>query len=1021
MNFVEKFWEDPEKLHINCEKPRAYFIPYSNENTAAKCLRGDSDYFRSLNGVWKFKYNDSVNDVEDGFYTPDFETAEWDNIPVPSNWQLLGYDMPNYTNVGYPYPCDPPYVPDMNPAGIYVRELRLEKHPEKEYCLVFEGVDSCFYLWVNGEFAGYSQVSHMTSEFMVTSLLKSGSNRIAVMVLKWCDGSYLEDQDMWRLSGIFRDVYLLERDKVHILDVFAKTKLDPSYTQGMLKCDLEISGGGSLEVRAVLNDPSGNAVGSITKKIDGSGTLKFEVPHPSLWSAETPDLYSLFLYAGNEIILIKSGMRSIEVRDSVILINGRAVKFKGVNRHDSHPELGHTIPPWHMKQDLVLMKQHNINAIRTSHYPNDPRFLEYCDEMGFYVISEADLECHGLVLVGETNMLAEEPGYQKAFLDRMHRMVERDKNHACIVMWSLGNESGFGQNHIEMAKWAKARDDSRLIHYEGACWLSIADKVDNSCLDVFSNMYTEVKAIEDQLLAKSNENRPIILCEYSHAMGNGPGDLKDYWYMFYSHPRLAGGFVWEWTDHSVKAHTSKDTEYFAYGGDFGDKPNDGNFCIDGLVYPDRRPHTGLLELKQVIAPVNIEALDINSGEFKLTNLYDFIDLSHLVLNWRIERDGEFVDGGTIDHLNVLSHESQAIKLPYAAADKISGRTFLLVWFTLNKEMPWAQRGHVVGQSQFELPARPHQKKELRASDMASLLIDDSGRYITIEGIDFKYVLDKVTCMFTSIKYNGASLISAQPKLNIWRAPTDNDRNIMKAWEDEGYDRIVPHIYSVSIESRSEKHITIACSYSLGSYIKKPVIRGELKWTIFGSGDILADIKAEVREGIPFLPRFGLQFVMPEGNDRVDYFGYGPHESYIDKHRSTTVGRYSASVKDMHEDYIMPQENGSHYKTEWAAITDLLGTGLLFSGMNGFSLNVSHFTPEDLTKAKHTYELNPRKETIVNLDYMMSGVGSNSCGPELQPQYRLEERKIDFNLRITPVSIEQCSLLKIVHSNIIKDC
>lgn len=1020
MDFIEKYWEDPEKLHINCEKPRAYFIPHGSEDSAANNLRGDSRYFRSLNGVWKFKYHDSVNDVEDGFYASGFEPGGWNDIPVPSNWQLHGYDIPHYTNLNYPYPCDPPYVPDLNPAGIYIRDFSLDKDLENEYYLVFEGADSCFYLWVNGEFAGYSQVSHMTSEFRVTSLLKSGKNRVAVMVLKWCDGSYLEDQDMWRLSGIFRDVYLLERDRIHISDIYIKTKLEPGYSHGMLQCDLEISGASSLEVHAVLNDPTGAAIGSMIQIIEGSGTLVFKIPSPSLWSAETPYLYSLHLYAGNEIIPVKAGLRSIEVKNSVILINGCAVKFKGVNRHDSHPELGHAIPPWHMKQDLILMKQNNINAIRTSHYPNDPRFLEYCDEMGFYVIDEADLECHGLVPAGDINMLAEEPDFEKAFLDRMERMVERDKNHACIIMWSLGNESGFGRNHIKMAEWAKGRDDSRLIHYEGACWLSIADKVDNSCLDVFSNMYTEVSAIEDQLLANPNENRPIILCEYSHAMGNGPGDLKDYWDMFYKHPRLVGGFVWEWTDHSIISRTPGGMEYFAYGGDFGDMPNDENFCIDGLVYPDRRPHIGLLELKQVIAPVSFEALDMASGRFKLTNLFDFRDLSNLVLNWKIERDGESVDGGTLGQVKVLPHESQVVTLPYDLTGKMSGRMFLLVWFTLSKEMPWAQRGHVVAQFQFELPSKPLQKKEVKVSDMDPLFIDETGRFLSIEGMDFKYVFDKVTGMFTRIIYNGALLISSQPKLNIWRAPTDNDRNIMKAWEDEGYDRIIPHVYSLSIESRSEKHVTIACLYSLGSYIKKPVIHGELKWTVFGSGDIIFDTKAEVREGLPFLPRFGLQFIMPEGNERVEYFGYGPHESYIDKHRSSTVGRFSASVKDMHEDYIMPQENGSHYRTEWAAVTDLSGTGLLFSGMDTFSFNVSHFTPEDLTKARHIYELKPRKETIVNLDYMMSGVGSNSCGPELHPQYRLADKKIDFSLRLRPVNVDQCSLLNIVNTDIVKD-
>ncbi|MBP7176862.1 MAG: DUF4981 domain-containing protein [Thermoclostridium sp.] len=1019
MFFVEKYWENPETLHVHCEKPRAYFIPYESQATAEKGLRGDSKFFKSLIGAWKFRYYESVTLAEDDFLAAGFDANGWNDIPVPSNWQLHGYDIPHYTNVSYPYPCDPPYVPNMNPAGVYIRDFYLDRKHDKEYFLRFEGVDSCFYLWVNGEFSGYSQVSHMTSEFKVTSALKQGHNRIAVMVLKWCDGSYLEDQDMWRLSGIFRDVYLLERDRIHVSDIHIKTELDSACGQGNLVCEVQVSNGDSLEVRSDLKDPSGKVIGSISKKINGVDTFTFEICKPSLWSAETPDLYSVCLNAGNEVIVVKAGMRSIEIRDSVIHVNGRAVKFKGVNRHDSHPDLGHTIPPWHMKQDLTLMKQHNINAIRTSHYPNDPRFLEYCDEMGFYVIDEADLECHGLVMVGEVNRLASDPVYKNAFLDRMQRMVERDKNHPCVVMWSLGNESGFGQNHICMAEWAKSRDNSRLIHYEGAFSQTTPKIADDTCLDVYSNMYTEPSDLEQMILSNQDEIRPVLLCEFSHAMGNGPGDLKAYWDLFYRYPKLAGGFVWEWTDHSIRIRTPEGREHFAYGGDFGDQPNDGNFCIDGLVYPDRRPHTGLMELKQVIAPVRVNALDVAAGRFKVTNLYDFIDLSHLVLNWKIEKDGIYTDGGTLDPLPVAPHESVEVTLPYEMSSELNGRVFLLVWFTTRKDSPWADRGHRVCQFQFELPVICL-KQSVYVSEMNALVLNESNHSLTVAGADFKYVLDKSTGMFSELNYNGVQLICKQPRLNLWRAPTDNDRYIRKSWEDEGYERIVPHIYSVSINRPHDRKVTVCCSYSLGGTIKKPVIRGELKWTIWGSGDILLDIQAELREGLPFLPRFGLQLMMPEGNERVQYFGFGPHESYADKHQSTLKSRFLAMVGHMHEDYIMPQENGSHYGTEWAVVTGLTGIGLLFAGMDDFSFNVSHYTPEDLTEATHDIELKPRKETIVNLDYKMSGIGSNSCGPALAKQYRLDETKIRFALRMKPVGTEQNAILKTVRSEIVED-
>lgn len=1019
MFFVEKYWENPEILHVHCEKPRAYFIPYEDQATAENGLRGDSRFFRSLNGAWRFRYYESAALVEDEFLAAGFDADGWNQIPVPSNWQLHGYDIPHYTNVCYPYPCDPPFVPNMNPAGVYIRDFNLNRQPDREYYLGFEGVDSCFYLWVNGEFCGYSQVSHMTSEFKVTSALKRGHNRIAVMVLKWCDGSYLEDQDMWRLSGIFRDVYLLERDRMHVSDLYIKTELDSAFRQGSLLCEVQVSNGDSLEVHAELKDPSGKVINRLAKKINGHDSFAFEIFEPLLWSAEVPNLYSVCLNAGHEVIVAKAGMRSIEVRDSVIHVNGRAVKFKGVNRHDSHPDLGHAIPPWHMKRDLALMKQHNINAIRTSHYPNDPRFLEYCDEMGFYIIDEADLECHGLVMVGEINMLASEPAYKNAFLDRMQRMVERDKNHPCVVMWSLGNESGFGENHILMAQWARSRDTSRLIHYEGAFSPMTPKIADDSCIDVYSNMYTNVLELEEMILSSQNDTRPVLLCEYSHAMGNGPGDLKDYWDLFYRYPKLAGGFVWEWTDHGIRIKTPEGREHFAYGGDFGDQPNDGNFCIDGLVYPDRRPHTGLMELKQVISPVRVEALDAAAGRFKVTNLYDFIDLSHLELNWKIEKDGIYTGGGTLAPLPVSPHESVDITLPYTIDNALNGRVFLLVWFTTRRDYPWAARGHRVCQFQFELPVICL-KESILVSGMTPLVLEETNQSLTVAGTDFKYVLDKNTGMFSEFSYNGVQLICKQPRLNIWRAPTDNDRNIRKAWEDEGYERIVPHIYSISINKPHDRKVTVGCSYSLGGTIKKPVIRGELKWTIFGSGDVLMDVKAHVREGLPFLPRFGLQLIMPEGNERVEYFGYGPHESYTDKHQSTVKSRFSAIVRDMHEDYIMPQENGSHHETEWAAVTGLTGMGLLFVGADDFSFNTSHFTPEDLAEATHDIELKPRKETIVNLDYKMSGLGSASCGPELAQQYRLNEAKIRFALRMKPVDTEQSAVLKIVRSEIVED-
>lgn len=1052
MNFAEKYWENPEVLHVNCKKPNAYFIPYENEGKAEKGIRGASKFYKSLNGVWKFKYHESVQQVEDGFYREDYDADSWDDLVVPSNWQMHGYDIPHYTNINYPYPCDPPYVPDDNPAGLYVREFRVDdlKIRDNMATLVFEGVDSCFYLWVNGSFVGYSQVSHATSEFDISRYLKPGKNKLAVMVLKWCDGSYLEDQDMWRLSGIFREVYLLQRSKDHIADVFVKPLLSDGFSHGTLRCELELEGNHTeSEVIAVLKDSGGKVIGKKTviasprtgESVRGgasagsasSCTFEITVDHPKRWSAEMPDLYRLLLYHGEEVLLFKVGFKKVEVKDSVLYFNGTNIKFKGVNRHDSHPELGHTIPLYHMKNDLLLMKKHNINAVRTSHYPNDPRFLELCDELGFYVIDEADLETHGAQFAGDFSMISQDPRFEAAYLDRMQRMVERDKNHASVFMWSLGNESGHGDNHRVMARWAKERDASRLIHYEGAFtpWLKpeytgdgdsypMPTFEETSHLDVWSRMYPSVAWMRDKFLHLEGEKRPLLLCEYCHAMGNGPGDLKDYWDLIYVHPSLAGGFVWEWTDHGVKTRNGNGEEYYAYGGDFGDKPNDGNFCIDGLVYPDRKPHTGLLELKSVIAPVRTEAsdADLAKGRIKITNLYDFLDLSHLVLLWKLEKDGRSIASGELRDLDIPAGQFKILELPYSMPQKADGRYFLKISYVLGRDFPWASERHEVAFSQFELPVGKMVGELLSKDDMPAMEIQESEKEISIRGLDFTYVFNKDRGAFSGLEYNGVKLLAAMPKFNIWRAPTDNDMYIRKKWEAEGFDRMNAHIYGVSVPDIDPQRIRISVDFSLGGYIKKPAIHGVAVWSIYGSGDIRLEVEAKVREDLPFLPRFGLQLTMPGGSDRAEYFGYGPQESYVDKRWGAWKSRFESDVDEMHENYIMPQENGSHYGTEWAAVTNILGAGLLFIGREEFSFQASHYTPEDLTVAGHTYDLEQRKETIINLDYSMSGVGSNSCGPELLPQYRLSEKELRFALRIKPIFKEEVSITDMVKTEIV---
>lgn len=991
MQQFEKYWENPEVLHVGCVRPHAYFIPYENEQKALGGIRGASRYLKSLNGQWSFRYYGSVSEIALDFALPAQDTQGWEHMTVPANWQLCGkYDKPNYTNYNYPIPLDPPYVPNENPAGVYYREFTYS--PGEETRLVFEGVDSCFYVWVNGRFVGYSQVSHMISEFDVSGVVAEGRNSIAVMVLKWCDGTYLEDQDKWRLSGIFRDVYLLRRQKTHMEDIFLRTEVDARTGGADLSCELTMSGG-AASVRAVLTDAGGKALSEQTADVSGTGSLRFRVEKASLWSAEQPYLYSLLLFSGEEVVLQHIGFRNVEIRNSVFCVNDAPVKLKGVNRHDSHPDLGFVTPLSHMRRDLVMMKEANINAIRTSHYPNDPRFLQLCDEMGFYVIDEADYESHGAG--DDDNLVSNRELFRKASLDRAERMVERDKNVSCVVMWSLGNESGFGCNHLAMAEWVKRRDPSRPLHYERAFEPGVGEK--NACLDIVSRMYASPEWIRDEFLSNREEPRPLVLCEYCHAMGNGPGDLQEYWDLFYSDPRLAGGFVWEWCDHGL--------ENSRYGGDYGDMPNDGNFCLDGLVYPDRTPHTGLWELKNVIAPVKAELLSVPEMRLKITNRYDFISLSHLSLKWSVECDGTPAASGTVDTLSAGPRESEELCLPVRLHDVPPGRCFLNLDFVQNREMLCCGRGHSVNVCQFELPVADR-RASVPEAGLPSL--EQSETEISVTAGEFRYTFSTATGMLCGVRYQGVEFLESPMVPSVWRAPTDNDMLLKPLWLENNYDHMRTHLYSCTA-SREGGVVRVESDFSLGAYSQEPVLRGKLCFVIHSSGDLFVELHGAVRGGIEPLPRLGLRFSMPHGYETVEYFGYGPRESYIDKRRSALKSRYRSTVDGLFENYLVPQENGSRFGTEWLCLRDERDIGLLITAEDAFSFNASHYTPEDLTAARHAHELVRREETVVHLDYRMSGVGSNSCGPKLSKEYQVPCGEFRFAFRLRPYFFEEVRL------------
>ncbi len=969
------FHEDPEMLHINTLPDRCYYVPFA-EGEDPFADRESSGRFELLNGEWGFRYYDSIIDAEDDFQLIKAEKT----IPVPSNWQLHGYDVAQYTNVCYPITYDPPYVPDDIPMGVYSRDYRYTPDGMRRI-LVFEGVDSCLYLYINGVFVGYTQVSHMTSQFDITDYLSEGENTITAAVLKWCDGTYLEDQDKIRLSGIFRDVYVLSRPEKHLESYTVKTRLDAESNSAVLELTVE---GADAEI--VFSDAEGAVIFSGAAR-DGE-TLCIPVERPVLWSAETPYLYNMTITSCGEVIGERVGFRDVCVDNGVVRINGRAVKFRGVNRHDSYPDTGYYASVRQMRTDLVLMKKHNINAIRTSHYPDSPVFYKLCDEYGFYVIDEADIEMHGCVEVYNNfkweygydgiALLASDERFRKAVTDRVSMMWARDRNRPCVVFWSLGNESGYGTNFRAAAELLHSVDDTRLVHYESTHKL---DDTSDDVLDLVSEMYTKPSDVR-KFLERTDETRPFILCEYCHAMGNGPGDLEDYHELFHSNDRLCGGFVWEWCDHACILGQTEDGKIkYGYGGDFGERHNDGNFCMDGLVYPDRRPHTGLLEVKQVYRPVRMEKTDEN-GVFLLRSMLDFADAGEL-LSGRYEItdiSGVLYEGDF--EFNVSPRGCTEICIPDAARD--FGRSaYIRFIFTAKNNTSWCEQGYEVCFDQLQICEVCDICDTANTSDKAEYT--DSPLSITVFAGGSEFTFDKRTACFTSIRYGSREVLSKPMAFNFFRAPTDND--VMRGdWYRAHLNDYVTKVYSTNVGG-TEHGVEIAVSQSFGWSIHQPFARMEAVYTVSHAGELIVSCKINTSNKVTFLPRFGVRLFVPKSFDRVEYFGYGPHESYIDKHRASYMGRFTENISDMHEDYIRPQENSSHYGCKNMSVSDG-ETGIMFSSQDGFSFNASEYTQEELAGKRHNFELEKCADNVICADFMMAGVGSNSCGPGLDERYRI---------------------------------
>lgn len=985
------YHENPESLHINTLDKHCYFIPFQKEQNPFDD-REKSDRFCLLNGQWDFRYYDSIIDMEDDFVDAPFK----EKISVPSNWQLHGYDKPQYTNICYPIPYDPPYVPDDIPVGVYRRSYEYITDG-LDRLLVFEGVDSCVYLFINGQFAGYSQVSHSTSEFDITPFLHDGKNTITAAVLKWCDGTYLEDQDKFRLSGIFRDVYVLSRPKKRLENYIVKTELSEDFSSAQLTFTAF-----GCDVRATLSDSLGNLIADFTTT-DGS-TVSVHVDSPVLWSAENPYLYRLTLWTETEKIGEKVGFRKVSIENGVVKINGKAIKFKGVNRHDSYPDTGYYASVLQLKSDIVLMKRHNVNAVRTSHYPNSPLFYKLCDEYGLYVIDEADMESHGCVEVyndfkwnwGDSYsgiaLLASDERFKKAIIDRAESLVKRDINRPCVIFWSLGNESGYGTNMLAAGELVKSLDDTRLLHYESTHKL---DDTSDAILDVVSEMYTSPEDMQ-KFLQKEDENRPFILCEYCHAMGNGPGDLEDYHNIFYSNPRFCGGFIWEWSDHAcILGYTEDGRTKYGYGGDFGEKHNDGNFCMDALTYPDRTPHTGLLELKQVYRPVRAAKKDDN-GTFIFNSMLEFENAGELFdCRYEITCDGGRLSEGKIN-FSVDPMGSTEISVPKAAEIK-DREAYIRFIFAAKEDTLFCEKGYEVCFDQIKLCSASHQKPAANSDVPATF--KDEPLFVNVVANDISYRFNKRISGFDSISVGGKELLDRPMAFNFFRAPVDND--VMKDdWYRAHLNDSTARNYGVVTEKTSDG-VEISLRQSFGFSMYQPIAYMDTTYTIFNNGLLLIKCNAEFSNKITFLPRFGIRLFVPKRFHNVEYFGYGPYESYIDKHQADYVGNFSALIEEMHEDYIYPQENSSHYGCQHMTVTDG-ETRIKFTASEAFSFNASEYTQEELSSKQHNFGLQKCESNIICVDSKMAGVGSNACGPELAPAYQLPLPSVsaEFYIQIT---------------------
>lgn len=996
----KQYHEDLENIQVNTEKNRSYYIPYSSKEKEQALKGQDSSRLHMLSGLWQFGFYQNIYELPESFYKEPPENLK--DMEVPSCWQMKGYDYHQYTNVRYPIPYDVPYVPDDNPVGLYVRNFDVNKKDDEALKICFDGADSCLYLWVNGEFAGYSQGSHLMSEFDISKQVKNGTNYVVVLVLKWCDGTYLEDQDKLRMSGIFRDVYLLHRPKNYIRDYFIRTKYDATTKNALVYGTVYVCGRPS-NIMAGLYDQDGIKVGEAEV---ADNEFSISLSNPLLWTAETPNLYRLVLETADEIIADQVGIRTLLIKDGRLLINGRPVKLLGVNRHDSDPFTGYTISKEQAIKDLQMMREHNINAIRTSHYPSAPWFYKLCNEMGFYVIDEADIECHGVVMLygggydKTYGVIAQDNRFAEPIMNRVMRTVERDKNNPSVIFWSLGNEAGYGPNFEEAARVVREFDPDRYVHYEGEAHETGGHKNDTSMLEIMSRMYEHPDNIE-KIVTNPEFKKAFMLCECCHAMGNGPGDIKRYYDLMYKYDNFIGMFIWEWCDHGVYMGDVKGKSKFGYGGAFDEKFHDGNFCMDGLVYPDRTPHTGLLEYKNVIRPVQSEKVKGKPYTFTFHNKYSFLAID----GWMGIRCELLVNGEAVQVQELIPNIEplSSLEITFDFDAPKEGLLSLVFTYYLIENFKNIIAANVMGTEQHEICSdevdwRTH--LGLNRIKGAGVTIKQNGEHLYIQAEHFSCSFDMLHAAFTSLKRGQDELLTKPSEFNIWRAPMDNDRPMERKWRDAGYDLVTTKVYECNVKAEKDL-IAIHTKVGLVTFGYERIIDADMDISISGDGAINIRIEAvKCNNRLPFLPRFGLRFFMKNELENVTYFANGPMESYVDKHMASTIRRFSDRVTDMHEDYIRPQENGSHIGGEYIVLSEGDIEKLTVIKKNKpFTFNLSHYTQEELEKKAYNYELIESGSTILCLDYMQSGCGSAICGPPLAEEWQLNLNEFIFEIQL----------------------